>query len=86
LTEGNLEAGNRVYDLEAEAVELCYLYDIDSEFLDNGPSDMADTLKNEVVPAVQEAVDKIIAGDMCVKDHMEIYPCDNPAPPGGMGQ
>jgi basic membrane protein A len=86
LTEGTLEAGNRVYDLEAQAVGLCYLYDIDSEFVDNGPADMAAKLTDEVVPAVQEAVDKIIAGEMCVRDHMEVYACDNPAPPGGMGQ
>jgi len=86
LTQGTLEAGNRVYGLQEEAVGLCYLYDLDTVFLDNGPSDMAEILKNEAIPAVQEAVDKIIAGEMCVKDHMEVYPCDNPAPPGGMGQ
>jgi len=85
LTEGKLEAGNRVYGLQENAVGMCYLYDIDTEFLDNGPPDMAAKLKNEVIPAVKEAVRKIKAGEMCVKDHMEVYPCDNPAQPGGMG-
>jgi basic membrane protein A len=85
LTEGTLEAGNRVYGLEQDAVGMCYLYDIDTEFVDNGPADMAAKLQEEVIPAVQAAVDKIKAGEMCVKDHMEVYPCDNPAQPGGMG-
>jgi basic membrane protein A len=85
LTEGTLEAGNRVYGLEQDAVGMCYLYDIDTEFVDNGPADMAAKLQEEVIPAVQAAVDKIKAGEMCVKDHMEVYPCDNPAPAGGMG-
>jgi len=85
LTEGTLEAGNRVYGLENDAVGLCYLYDIDTEFLDNGPADMAEKMTNEVIPAVKAAVQRIKAGEMCVKDHMEIYPCDNPAAPGGMG-
>jgi len=85
LTEGTLEAGNRVYGLEQDAVGMCYLYDIDSYFLDNGPADMAAKMKDEVIPAVKEAVRKIKAGEMCVKDHMEVYPCDNPAQPGGMG-
>ncbi len=85
LSEGTLEAGNRVYGLENDAVGLCYLYDIDTEFLDNGPADMAAKMTNEVIPAVKAAVQRIKAGEMCVKDHMEIYPCDNPAQPGGMG-
>jgi basic membrane protein A len=85
LTEGTLEAGNRVYGLEQDAVGMCYLYDIDSEFLDHGPPDMAAKMRNEVIPAVEEAVRKIKAGEMCVTDHMGVYPCDNPAQPGGMG-
>jgi len=85
LTEGKLEAGNRVYGLQEDAVGMCYLYDIDSEFLTNGPKDMADKLKNEVIPAVKKAVTKIKTGEMCVKDYMEVYPCDKAAQPGGMG-
>jgi basic membrane protein A len=85
LTEGTLEAGNRTYGLDQDAIGMCYLYDIDSEFVDNGPADMAAKMTNEVIPAVQEAVRKIKAGEMCVEDHMEVHPCDNPAQPGGMG-
>ena len=84
LTEGTLEAGNRVYGLENDAIGMCHLYGIDTEFVDNGPADMVATLQDEVIPAVQAAVAKIKAGEMCVKDHMEVYPCDNPAPEGGM--
>ncbi len=85
LTEGTLEAGNRVYGLDNDAIGMCYLYGIDSEFVDNGPADMVAKLQDEVIPAVQAAVAKIKAGEMCVKDYMEVYPCDNPAQPGGMG-
>jgi len=84
LTEGTLQGGNRVYGLQENAVGLCYLYDIDDQFLKNGPQDMANKLKNEVIPAVKAAVAKINSGEMCVKDHMEVYPCDKPAQPGGM--
>jgi len=84
LTEGKLEPGDRVYGLQEDATGMCYLYDIDSEFLTNGPKDMADKLKNEVIPAVKKAVTKIKDGEMCVKDYMEVYPCTKPVQPGGM--
>ena len=86
LTEGTLEGGTRVYGLEEDAVGLCYLYDIDSEFVDNGPDDMASKLKDEVIPEVKKAVEKIKSGEMCVVDFVEIFDCANPAPEGGMGQ
>lgn len=86
LTEGKLEAGNRVYGLQEDAVGMCYLYDIDTYFLDNGPKDMAEKLKNEVIPAVKQAVGKIKAGEFCVVDAMGVYPCDKPALEGGMSQ
>jgi basic membrane protein A len=84
LTEGKLEVGNRVYGLKDGAVGLCYLYDTDTFFLDNGPKDMADQLKNQVVPQVKAAVQKISAGEFCVSDFMKVFPCDKPAPAGGM--
>ena len=84
LRDGTLEGGNRYYSLAEKAVGMCYLYDTDTVFFDNGPADMVDQMKNEVIPAVKEAVSKIVAGEMCVKDHMELKPCDNPALPGGM--
>ncbi|MGC8785799.1 MAG: BMP family lipoprotein [Anaerolineae bacterium] len=86
LTEGKLEPGNRVYGLQEDAVGMCYLYGIDTYFLDNGPKDMAEKMKNEVIPAVKKAVEKIKAGEFCVVDAMGVYPCDKPAPEGGMGQ
>jgi len=84
LVEGDLEGGTLVFGLEEEAVGMCHLYDIDTEFQDNGPADMAAKLEDEVIPAVEAAVEKIKAGDMCVTDHMEIFSCDNPPAPGGM--
>jgi len=84
LTEGTLKGDNRTYGLEQDAVGMCHLYNIDTEFIDNGPADMVTKLQNEVIPAIQTAVTKIKAGEMCVKDHMEVYPCDNPAYAGEM--
>ncbi len=86
LVEGDREAGTKVFGLQEEAVGMCHLYDIDTQFADNGPADMAATLKDEVIPAVEAAVEKIKSGDMCVTDHMELFPCDNPPAPGGMSQ
>ena len=83
LTEGSLEAGTREYGLEEDAIGLCWLYDTDTEFADNGPADMVAKVP-EIKAQVQAAVDKIKAGEMCVKDHMEVYTCENPAQPGGM--
>ena len=85
LSHGTLEGGtNRVYGLDNDAVGCCWLYDIDTYFVDNAPADMVAKVPG-VLAKVQEAVAKIKAGEMCVKDHMEVYPCDNPAQPGGMG-
>jgi basic membrane protein A len=84
LTQGTLEGGVQVYDLNRDAVGLCYLYDIDDIFVENGPPEMVEQLQNEVIPAVRQAVDKIKSGEMCVQDFMEVFPCDSPAPAGGM--
>jgi len=86
LTEGKLEAGTRVYGLKENAVGSCYLYGIDQEFVKNGPADMVQTLQTKAIPAVKAAVEKIKAGEMCVTDTMGVYPCDKPAPEGGMGK
>lgn len=84
LTEGKLEAGNRVYGLKEDATGLCWLYDIDSEFKDNGPADMVAKMP-DILTKVKAAVAKIKSGEMCVEDYMAVYPCDKPAQPGGMG-
>lgn len=86
LNDGTLEGGTRVYGLSEDSVGLCYLYDIDSEFLDNGPDDMAKQLKDEIIPEVKKAVEKIKSGEMCVIDFVEVFSCDKPAPEGGMGK
>jgi basic membrane protein A len=86
LTEGTLTGGTQVFGLKEGGVGMCSLYDIDTIFLDQGPPDMAEKMKNEVIPAVEAAVEKIKSGEMCVKDYMEIFPCDKPAPEGGMNQ
>jgi basic membrane protein A len=84
LTEDDLEGGTRVYGLDENAVGMCYLYDIDEIFIENGPEEMTTKLQTEVIPAVEAAVAKIKADEMCVTDHIEIFPCENPAQPGGM--
>jgi basic membrane protein A len=84
LTEGTLEAGTQVYGLAESGVGMCHLYEIDTEFQDNGPADMAKTLNDEVIPAVRAAVKKITSGEMCVIDTMEVFSCDKPAQPGAM--
>jgi len=85
LSEGTLVGGvNREYGLHNDAVGLCWLYDIDTYFADNAPADMVAKMP-DVLAKVQAAVAKIKAGEICVEDHMEVYPCDNPALPGGMG-
>ncbi|MDX9952624.1 MAG: BMP family ABC transporter substrate-binding protein [Anaerolineae bacterium] len=85
LVEGQLVGGTRVYGLKEEAVGMCYLYGIDQEFINNGPADMAKMMQEEVVPAVKAAAEEIKAGTMCVTDYVEVFPCDKPAQPGGMG-
>ncbi|MBN1260234.1 MAG: BMP family ABC transporter substrate-binding protein [Anaerolineae bacterium] len=86
LVGGTLEGGTQVYGLKENAVGMCHLYDIDTYFQDNGPEDMATKLEEEVIPAVEAAVEKIKSGEMCVRDHMEVFPCDTPPEPGGMNQ
>lgn len=86
MVEGNLAGGTRVYGLKEEAVGMCYLYGIDQEFINNGPDDMAKMLQDEVIPAVKAAAEKIKSGEMCVTDYVEVFPCDKPAQPGGMGK
>jgi basic membrane protein A and related proteins len=86
LVNDELEGGTKVFGLEENGVGMCHLYDIDTYFQDNGPEDMASQLEEEVIPAVETAVEKIKSGEMCVEDHMEIFSCDNPPEPGGMSQ
>jgi basic membrane protein A len=86
LTQGTLEGGTKVFGLNENAVGMCHLYGIDTTFQDNGPADMATKLNAEVIPAVEAAVEMIKSGEMCVRDHMELFPCDNPPAPGGMNQ
>ncbi len=86
LTTGALEGGTKIFGLAENGVGMCHLYDIDTYFQDNGPEDMATQLEEEVIPAVEAAVEKIKSGEMCVVDHMEMFPCDNPPEPGGMSQ
>jgi basic membrane protein A len=84
MTEGKLEAGNRVYGLKEDATGLCWLYDIDTEFKDKGPADMVAKIP-DILAKVKAAVAKIKSGEMCVEDYTKTYPCDKPAQPGGMG-
>lgn len=86
LTEGKLEGGTRVYGLKEEAVGMCHLYNISDEFIKNGPPEMVQDLQQRVIPAVRTAVEKIKGGQMCVTDYVQIFPCTNPAAPGGMNQ
>jgi basic membrane protein A len=86
LTQGDLEAGTKVFGLEENGVGMCHLYDVDTEFQDNGPEDMATQLEEEVIPAVEAAVELIKNDEMCVRDHMEVFPCENPPEPGGLNQ
>jgi basic membrane protein A len=86
LREGKLEGGTKVFGLLEDGVGMCYLYDYDTIFLDNGPEEMVTKMKEEVIPAVEAAVEKIKAGEMCVTDYMEVFPCENPAAPGGMAE
>ncbi|HUT15343.1 MAG TPA: BMP family ABC transporter substrate-binding protein [Anaerolineae bacterium] len=85
LSHGTLTGGvNREYGLHNDAVGLCWLYDIDTNFADNAPADIVAKMP-DVLAKVRAAIDKIKAGEICVEDYMEVYPCDNPALPGGMG-
>ncbi len=86
LTQGDLEGGTKVFGLEENAVGMCHLYGVDTYFQDNGPEDMANQLEEEVIPAVEVAVERIKNDEMCVRDHMEVFPCENPPEPGGMSQ
>ncbi|MGC9398071.1 MAG: BMP family lipoprotein [Anaerolineae bacterium] len=86
LRNGELKGGTKVFGLAENGVGMCHLYDIDTYFQDNGPEDMATQLEEEVIPAVEAAVEKIKSGEMCVRDHMEVFPCENPPEPGGMSQ
>ncbi len=83
LTQGKLEAGNRSFGLKENATGLCWLYDTDTEFKDNGPADMVAKMP-DILAKVKTAVESIKAGTFCVADFMKALPCDNPAQPGGM--
>ena len=63
-----------------------FLYADDTVFLQSGPEEMVSVIKSDVVPAIKAATEKIKSGEMCVKDFMELFPCENPAAEGGMGK
>ena len=86
LVNGTLAGETNVYGLEEGMVGSTFLYNDDTVFLKEGPEDMVEMIRNEVMPAIQAATDKIKSGEMCVTDFMEVFPCENPPQPGGMGQ
>jgi basic membrane protein A len=86
LNEGTLKGGQQVFGLKENGVGMCYLYNIDTEFLDKGNPELAKKMKDEVIPAVKAAVEKIKGGQMCVEDFMKVFTCTNPPQPGGMGK
>jgi basic membrane protein A len=86
LRDGSLTGGTKVFGLKEGMVGATLLYSDDTVFLQSGPEDMVTMTKNDVVPAIKAASEKIKSGEMCVKDFMELFPCENPAAEGGMGQ
>ena len=84
LVKGELTGGQQIFGLAEGMVGSTFLYNDDTIFLQQGPDDMVAKIKSDVIPAVETAVGLIQAGDMCVQDFMELFPCDNPPQPGGM--
>ncbi|MGE5572849.1 MAG: BMP family ABC transporter substrate-binding protein [Bacillota bacterium] len=84
LSEGALKTGFEAYGLKEGLVGACHLYGEDTEFLDKGPKDMVAKLKNEVMPQVQKAVERIKAGEFGVEDYMKVFPVTKTPPVGGM--
>jgi basic membrane protein A len=86
LSEGALESGIEYWGLAEGLVGSCYLYDYDEEFITRGPEDMVGEFEAEVIPAMEKAVEAIRAGEFCVSDIMEVFPCDKPPPEGVVGR
>ncbi len=86
LRDGSLAGGTKVFGLKEGMVGSTFLYADDTVFLQSGPEDMVTKVKTDVVPAIKAATEKIKSGEMCVKDFMELFPCDKPAAEGGMGK
>jgi basic membrane protein A len=84
LSQGNVQSGNEHYGLAEGLVGSTWLYYDNPTFRENGPADLVAQMP-EVIAKVEDAVAKIKAGEFCVTDYMEVFPCDNPAPAGGMG-
>lgn len=85
LVNCDLKAGTKVFGLQEGSVGSTFLYSDDTIFLQEGPADMVSALKETVIPAVKTAVEQIKSGEMCVTDFVEVFPCDKPAPEGGLG-
>jgi len=86
LRSGELAGGTKVFGLKEGMVGSTFLYADDTVFLQEGPDDMVALIKSDVVPAIKAASEKIKSGEMCVTDFTELFPCENPAPEGGMGK
>ncbi len=86
LIAGNFTGGDHAYGLAENMVGATLLYSDDTIFLQEGPADMVEDIKTNVIPAMKAAVEKIKAGEFCVSDFMEVFPCNNPPQPGGMNQ
>ena len=85
LVNCDLKSGTKVFGLEEGSVGATFLYSDDTIFLQEGPDDMVKQLKETVIPAVKTAVEQIKSGAFCVTDFVEVFPCANPAPEGGIG-
>ncbi|HEY9087489.1 MAG TPA: BMP family ABC transporter substrate-binding protein, partial [Anaerolineaceae bacterium] len=86
LRAGELAGGTKVFGLKEGMVGSTFLYADDTVFLQEGPDDMVALIKSDVIPAIKAASEKIKSGEMCVTDFTELFPCENPAPEGGMGK
>ncbi len=86
LRAGTLNGGQKTFGLKEGMVGATLLYSDNTVFMTDGPEEMVTKLQTDVVPAVKAATEKIKSGEMCVTDFMEVFPCDTPAQPGGMGQ
>ena len=84
LSGGRLQSNLEVYGLAEGLVGATWLYNPDPTFKEHGPSDMVEKMP-DIIAKVEEAVAMIKAGEFCVTDYMEVFPCDNPPPEGGMG-
>ena len=83
LVACKLTTGTKVFGLQEGGVGSTFLYSDSTEFLKSGPADMIKILTDTAIPATKKAVEEIKAGTMCVKDSMQLFPCDKPAAEGG---